>query len=119
MNEQTIQINEAPKWARLLAAVLFGWQVLLFSAFLLMIAMSVLFNATGVKVTLGSSLFIVEAVITLLVSAVVCYCLTRKAYKWFSRMRPVTLYITLAALSCIAVLSFPAPFMFMEISSGQ
>ncbi len=119
MNEQTIQINEAPRWARLLAAGLFGWQVLLFSAFFLMIAMSALFRATGVKFTLGSSPFIVAVVITLLVSAVVCYYLTRKAYKWFSRMRPATLYITLAALSCIAVLSFPAPFMFMEISSGQ
>ena len=103
MNNQEIQINEAPKWARLLAAGLFGWLVLLFSAFLAMIAMSALFNATGAKITLGSSLFIVEVVITILLSVVVSYYLTRKAYKWFSGMKPATLYITLAALSCVAV----------------
>ncbi len=119
MSEQIIQINETPKWARLLAAGLFAWLVLLFSTFLAMIAMSALFNATGVEVTLGSSLFIVEVIIAILASAVVCYYLTRKAYEWFSRMKPATLYITLAALSCIAVLSFPAPFMFTEISLVQ
>jgi hypothetical protein len=119
MNDQTIQINKAPKWTRLLAAGLFGWLVFLFSAFSAMIAMSALFKETGVKVTLGSSLFIVEIAIALLASAVVCYYLTRKANKWFARMKPATLYVTLVALSCIAVLSFPAPFTFMEISSGQ
>jgi chromate transport protein ChrA len=119
MSEQIIQVNEAPKWARLLAAGLFGWLVFLFGSFLMMIAMSALFNAAGMTITLGSGLFIVEVAVTLLVSVVVCYYLTRKAYGWYSKMKPVTLYITLAALSCIAVLSFPAPFMFTEISSGH
>ena len=118
MNNQTIWDNEAPKWIRLLAASLFGWLVLLFSAFLVMIGLSALFNAAGVQVVFGSSLFMVEIFITLLVSAVVCYYLARRAYGWFSRIRPATLYIVLVVLLFIAVLSFPAPFMFTEISSG-
>jgi hypothetical protein len=113
MNKQTIKVDEVPKWVRLLAAGLFGWIVLLFSAFLVIIGISALFVAAGVKITLGSSLFFVEVIITLFVSVVVCYYLARKAYGWFSRMRPTTLYITLAVLSCITVFSFPAPFMFM------
>lgn len=119
MNEQILQVNEVPKWVRLLVVGLFGWLVLLFSTFLAMIVMSALFNATGVKITLGSSLFIVELVIALLVSAILCFYLTRKAYKWFSSMKPAALYIILAVLLGIAVLSFPAPFMFTEITSGR
>jgi hypothetical protein len=117
MNAKTIQVNDALRWLRLLAAGLFGWILLLFGAFLVVIGMSALFNTAGVKVTLGSSLFIAEVVIALLVSVVVCYFLTRKAYKWFSRMRPAALYITLAVLLFIAVLSFPAQFMFTDIPS--
>ena len=112
MNEQTLQASEAPKWIRLLATGLFGWLVFLFSAFLVIIGISALFNAAGVKVTLSSSLFVVEIVIALLVSAAACYYLSRKAYSWFSQMRQAILYITTAVLLCITVLSFPAPFMF-------
>ena len=115
MSEQTIRVYDTPKWAKLLAAGLFGWLVLLFSVFFAMIGMSALFNASGVKVSLGNGLFIVEVVIAFLVSAVVCYYITGRAYKWFSRMRPAFLYIILAVLSCITVLSFPAPFIFSEI----
>lgn len=119
MSDQIIQVNEAPKLARFLAAGLVGWLVLLFGAFLAMIAMSALFEVAGIKITLGSGLFVVEIVVALLISAIACYYLTRKAYKWFSSIKPVALYVALVALLCVAVISFPAPFVFTEISSGR
>ena len=114
-SEVTTRIYDTPKWAMLLAAGLIGWLVLLFGVFFVMIGMSALFNAAGVRVSLGNGLFIVEVIFAFLVSAVVCYYITGRAYKWFSRMRPAILYIILAVLSCITVLSFPAPFVFSEI----
>ena len=117
MSEQTIQVNEPPRWTRLLAAGLFGWLVFIFSAFLVIIGLSVLFNAAGVKILLGSSLFILLIVITILVSTALYYYFARKTYVWFSRMRPALLYIILATLLCITVISFPTPFMFTAITS--
>ena len=115
MSEQTIRNYDAPKSAKLLAAGLFGWLVLLFGVFFAIIGMSALFNAAGVKVSFGSALFVVEVVIACLVSAIVCYYITGSAYRWFSRIRPAILYIILAVLFCSTVLSFPAPFIFTEI----
>ena len=112
MPEKIAQVYNAQKWARLLAVGLVGWLVFLFSAFLVIIGISALFNASGLKVTFGSGLFIVEVVATILISAATCIFFSRKSHVWFSQAKPKALYITLAILICVTVLSFPAPFMF-------
>jgi hypothetical protein len=118
MIEKTLRNRDVTKWTCLLATVLFGWLAFLFSAFLVFVGMSALFDALKIKITFGSGLFFAETIVTILLSITFCIYVSGIIYARFRRMKPAYVYVALAILLIITFISFPAPFMYTTEMSG-
>ena len=101
----------ASKWVATINAVLLGWNVAMFVAFLVAVVIGVVFantvgpirGAVSISVTFASAA---------LVGIVVGCLLGRKVRGWFAVRTSFRNYIWLAILLVTTVLSMPAPFKF-------
>lgn len=99
-------------WPTLLAAVIAGWIVFLFAAFLVVIAMSALASKFGVIVETWSFLFFAELALAGVVSITCGYLAGRRIRGYLSHKQPIVVYTALAILVFLAIVSFPRYFIF-------
>lgn len=103
----------SPRWVARLSAVLLGWNVALISAFLFIIAASVLLRKSGVSFQAVDIEAWVLAGFCILFAVFVGVFVGKIAYPWFQR-RPQGLgYVLLLVLMLVSIFSFPAPFTYV------
>lgn len=100
-------------WECRVASALVAWVVLLFSAIFSLIGMSFIAASLNTTILVGSDLFVVEAVVSVVMAGISSYWVGRLAHRWFARRKPMTVYVWIVILLLIALLSFPAPSTFV------
>jgi len=111
MNDKTTE--HAPAWACYAGAAVAGWIVLVFAAIFALIGMSAIAASLDRVVVVGSGAFFVEVVVAVLVAGTASYFSGRSAYRWFVHRAPMTVYVLVAVLLLLAVISLPVPFTFV------
>ena len=94
-------------------AVLVGWLIFLFSAFLLFIGLSNLARHVGLAVYVGSTAFVVEVMVIIVLAALLAVVVARRGLNWASKSKASTVYAMTSVLLVLTILSFPRMFTFV------